>query len=867
MHFKTCQPWNTCTLGGNALLDLAFLQSVSTSLCYLDLSHNGLDAVHIDLLATLTGLTMLDLRANHLQKFALEVMSTLSNLTTVDLSANKLSELPAAASNHRMQLLPTLRVLNLSENRLHKMDGLSRVRLPGLRKMDVSYNDLTTLDPEWFISMPALEYLSISGNAFHDLAAGVFQGCTGLRHLEAISLHNLSYIHRDSFKGLHNLQVLNLRDASSLGFVHPYALWDLSSLETLDLSYSKLPSLHEQTFRNITSLHSLALHHIPWSCDCELTWLHARLVDNDTNSIFAQPDNVTCSSPPAFSGDPILSVPTANLSCNIPLITHHTQGVQFKIGSKAILDCTVEGKPKPEITWITPRGVRLMHKPAFMDLSLAEPDHINYHRGHHWHDANFYLEDIAHDARVHLLRNGSLYVDYVQRGDGGLYACLAQNHLGNDSAIIHFKLDYSIIQLTSSTSIWVGFSSAGIFFIITVFISAIRYAAFFGSQKEREKRQSIRNVLERMTVYKSAQIDRLSAYKTAKIDQFSAKMDKISAFKSAKVDKLRTYKQMTVASAIQHMERLREHYSSQMNRIKENCSQQVEKVRENYTTHLSKFQHYKSHQVDKIRENYNNQLLKVREYGSCRMEKLREQYKIQQQHVLKLLELLDVGNCMTVIEAECMRTESMLFDPDITFDLEAHPVHILRDWDTASEDEDADDEYVTAGSNSEAGSVAGLQAEDQSGSSPKGPTLVTLQANPALTLPASVSTHKETSSAEGSPATGRQRTRPKKLRRKRPPEQTGTTPDQGQNRSEHQDNSQGQNTSYSKPESELLAVSAQGAGPPILDNAVAGHTISEHRSAVESHDLTAQGTTSGPQQFPGDNYKISSLDGMRESNV
>lgn len=61
------------------------------------------------------------------------------------------------------------------------------------------------------------------------------------------------------------------------------------------------------------------------------------------------------------------------------------------------------------------------------------------------------------------------------------------------------------------------------------------------------------------------------------------------------------------------------------------------------------------------------------------MLRLREQYKLQQQHLLKLLELLDIGNCVNVIEAECIRTESTIFDADITFDVEAQAIHVPQD--------------------------------------------------------------------------------------------------------------------------------------------------------------------------------------------
>lgn len=61
------------------------------------------------------------------------------------------------------------------------------------------------------------------------------------------------------------------------------------------------------------------------------------------------------------------------------------------------------------------------------------------------------------------------------------------------------------------------------------------------------------------------------------------------------------------------------------------------------------------------------------------MLRLREQYKLQQQHLLKLLELLDIGNCVNVIEAECVRTESTIFDADIAFDDGAQSIHVPQD--------------------------------------------------------------------------------------------------------------------------------------------------------------------------------------------
>ena len=98
-----------------------------------------------------------------------------------------------------------------------------------------------------------------------------------------------------------------------------------------------------------------------------------------------------------------------------------------------------------------------------------------------------------------------------------------------------------------------------------------------------------------------------------------------------------------------------------------------------------------------MRENYNSQVCKIREYGQLQLSRLREQYKTQQQYLLKLLELIDVGNCITVIEAECLKTESVIFDADITFDLEPRPIRMPEPSERPSEDPGSEDGMMEEG--------------------------------------------------------------------------------------------------------------------------------------------------------------------------
>ena len=236
---------------------------------------------------------------------------------------------------------------------------------------------------------------------------------------------------------------------------------------------------------------------------------------------------------------------------------------------------------------------------------------------------------------------------------------------------------------------------------MAVVIGIARYLAYLCSRKERRKRKSIRAVLESIQDYKCAQFDRFSAYRTAKMDQLSAfksaKIEQLSAFRDARIDRLRTYKQATVASILTHIERMREHYAAQTARIKDNCALQAERLRKRYAARRGRFRNYRSHQVDKMRENYAAQAARIREYGMIQMSRLREQYHTQQQHVLKLVELLDVGSCVSgVIEAECMKAESMIFDADIAFDFEAQPVHANESPSGANADAASESSHVSA---------------------------------------------------------------------------------------------------------------------------------------------------------------------------
>ena len=647
-------------------------------------------------LCNMTGLQLLNLAHNALSFLPGGILDVFPQLESLLLDDNDIGELPNMLSHQDH----TLRQLGLNGNSIHNLNCTSMWHLVQLQVADFGNNRLVQI-PNGMCSkqLPKLRTLTLSGNPINALAPGAFTNMSSLSLLHLTHLRGLRYLPKHAFIGLTNLTSLNISHSSNLRFIHSEAFEGVDSLKVLDLSYCDITWMSRHLVENITF--TLKLDGNPWHCDCDLVWLSEWLMQRNAWNK-ETPPNIECSQPASLTGKSLLNnkLPSA-MVCEAPDVVEGNTTLWFKIASGAVIDCLVSGQEKTKITWITSKKQIFLYDPRKQDLYSSDPDRPGYHDGHYWHNDRSYHDLSEQQGRISVLYNGSLYIDYVTRVDAGNYTCIADNGYLNETVIIEVRLAYAVLSwLKLYTMIW-GFFCAFTFFFVAMVTSAIRYYTFQCSTEERRKRKSIREVLDSLQDFKTIQIDRLCAYKTAKINKFSAfktdKMHKLVAFKSAKIDKLRTYKQVTVASIFHHLEKMREHYNYQMNRVKDNCTQQVEKLRENYTNQVGRIKDYKSEKMDQIRDNYNSQVMKIKEYRAFQMNKLREQYKLQQQHLLKLMELLDIGNCLHIVEAECMRTESMIFDPNISIDLEAEPVHVQRDMDFS----DVESEYVTAGSQSD----------------------------------------------------------------------------------------------------------------------------------------------------------------------
>lgn len=643
--FVNCSALRTLYLDHNMLSSLRFVQM--TNLRELHMSHNLVTM--LDTGNTVLSLTTVDLSFNSLRQFSGSVLSRLQNVRVLNVSHNVIESVSFDDSS----VLSHLRHLDISGNRLATLSLCSGCYSYSLQYVDVSSNRIHVVDSSWCELWPNLTVLIASRNPVTCLMPGTFRHCTSLHtlHLSSLLIQNID---AGVLKGVTHLRTLRLDLNKRLVSLHRDLFEDLRQLVELDLRGCSLTALEPPL---PLSLSVVRLGNNPWLCDCEavmlrdLSMLSSRglLVSNDTE----------CVGPASVAGRNVLNVSLERDECRSAQPHALRQTVWAQIGTDLVVDCNATGDRPLNTTWFSKHDGHIV--PVGHAAAAAD---------------NFELGRTA----PQVMHTGSLYIGSVSRATAGLYYCTVSNDFGSGTMVLSVRLNSDAISLTTLHSIIVGLLSSAGFFLVAVVIGIVRYLAYLCSTKERRKRKSIRAVLESIQDYKCAQFDRFSAYRTAKMDQLSAfksaKIEQLSAFRDARVDRLRTYKQATVASILTHIERMREHYAAQTARIKDNCAQQAERLRQRYTSRCGRFKNYRSHQVDRMRENYALQAARIREYGLIQMSRLREQYKAQQQHVLKLVELLDVGSCVSgVIEAECMKAESMIFDADIAFDFEAQPAH------------------------------------------------------------------------------------------------------------------------------------------------------------------------------------------------
>ncbi|CAK1547729.1 unnamed protein product [Leptosia nina] len=229
--------------------------SVANTLLALGLPNNQLPSVPIEALYNLWYLDRLDLSNNKIHALDGNSFKGLQNLTYLDISDNQLTSISPEA----FRPLVKLSVLRLRGNLL-KVAALSSLKgARSLKELDVSSNALEgPLGPTTLPTLWVLKTLHLSDNTFASIRRGALSGLANLTHL---NLHNnqIDVLEDYAFRHLVNLSHLDLSH-NEIVSVSGASLAQLSNLEHLDLSHNFLRSLSAEPLKSLYQLSELLLH-------------------------------------------------------------------------------------------------------------------------------------------------------------------------------------------------------------------------------------------------------------------------------------------------------------------------------------------------------------------------------------------------------------------------------------------------------------------------------------------------------------------------------------------------------------------------------------------------------------------------------
>ncbi|GIY61103.1 chaoptin [Caerostris darwini] len=241
------------------------------------LSKNNLTAIAASAIYNITRLSNLFLQDNLLTVFSLDSIEGDTSQLYINLSNNALRELKPGDNNVTTYL--KIRTLDLTNNQIsvisnqfmasisnhlvylflskNQIENVSFPLLPVLQMLDLSCNKLLKLDSEDFECCPNVQILMLQHNTISDILDGALDGLQNLRILD-LSQNNLSSLREDMFSAT-KLERLNLSGnhllkipSSALNKVH-------RTLRNLDLSFNELNNLSLVNFTSLSKLQALNL--------------------------------------------------------------------------------------------------------------------------------------------------------------------------------------------------------------------------------------------------------------------------------------------------------------------------------------------------------------------------------------------------------------------------------------------------------------------------------------------------------------------------------------------------------------------------------------------------------------------------------
>lgn len=242
------------------------------------LQNNSISVLAPGLFSNLDQLLALDLSQNHLTSAWInsETFSGLIRLVLLNLSHNRISKLDTMFFKD----LYTLQILNLEHNLLEVIPAETFAPMNNLHTLLLSYNKITYLDAYSLNGLYVLSFLSLDNNLLEGIHPAAFRNCSGLldlnlngnmltavplalkdmRLLRTVDLgeNAISMLEDPGFRGMTNLYGLRLI-GNQISSVGKHAFSDLPSLQILNLARNRIHKVEQGAFTSSANLQAIRL--------------------------------------------------------------------------------------------------------------------------------------------------------------------------------------------------------------------------------------------------------------------------------------------------------------------------------------------------------------------------------------------------------------------------------------------------------------------------------------------------------------------------------------------------------------------------------------------------------------------------------
>ncbi|KAJ6653628.1 hypothetical protein lerEdw1_009004 [Lerista edwardsae] len=412
------------------------------SLETLDLSNNNISVLKMESFPPLA-LKNLYINNNRISSLEPGTFDNLSStLQILKLNRNRISAIP-----QKMFKLPHLHHLEMSRNKIKKIDGLTFQGLPSLKSLriqrnglarlmdgafwglsnmeilDLTYNHLARLEDSSFVGLSLLVRLDIGNNKVSYIADCAFRGLTSLQTLD-LKNNEISWTIEDMNGAFSGLDKLRLLQGNRIRSITKKAFSGLDALEHLDLSNNAIMSVQGNTFSQMKKLKELYLNTSSLLCDCQLKWLPQWLVDNNFQTFI----NATCAHPQILKGRNIFAVSLEDFVCDDfpkPQITVQPETQSAIRGSNLSFICSAASSSDSPMTFAWKKDSELL-----LDAEMENYAHLRAQGG-----------EVMEYTTILRLRN-------VEFSSEGRYQCVISNHFGSSYSV---KAKLTVNMLPSFT--------------------------------------------------------------------------------------------------------------------------------------------------------------------------------------------------------------------------------------------------------------------------------------------------------------------------------------------------------------------------------------------------------------------------------